>query len=73
MREWHLVDAPAMTRQFYWTEIDIAGQTIPQRSIEMGIACRMRKPNDAQLYRSAFAPIWHPFVEHEDPAALNVD
>jgi hypothetical protein len=62
-----------MTRQFHGTEIDVVRHMFAPRPIEESIACRVRKANDAQLDRGAFAAIWNPFVEHEAPpdAALN--
>src|SRR5262249_6498568 len=68
MRERHLVDALAMTRQFHGTEIDVARHVFAPRPIEESIACRVRKANDAQLERGAFAAVWNPFVEHETPS-----
>jgi hypothetical protein len=65
MRDRHLPDALAMTRQFYGTEIDIEGHVRPPRSIEEGVACRMRKPDDAQSSRGVVAPERDPFVEHD--------
>src|SRR5262245_8296632 len=67
MRERHLVDALAMPRQFHGTEIDVARHVFAPRPIEGSIACRVRKANDAQLDRGAFAAVWNPFVEHETP------
>src|SRR6476620_5567036 len=65
MRDRHLPDALAVTRQFYRTEIDIEGHVRPPRSIEEGVACRVRKPDDAQSSRGVFAPVRDPFVEHD--------
>ena len=65
MRERHLLDALAMTGQFYGAEIDIDGHVRPPRSIEEGVACRVRTPDDAQSSRGAVAPVRDPFVEHD--------